>query len=90
VETATGIDLPAPKEALIEAVAATDKPLFAVLINGSALAVNWANEHANTILEVWYSGEEGGAAIAETLAGRTVLQVVYRLRSTRTSASCQF
>jgi beta-glucosidase len=32
--------------------------------------VNWAKEHANAILEAWYSGEEGGAAIAETLSGK--------------------
>jgi beta-glucosidase len=31
--------------------------------------VNWAAGHANAILDAWYSGEEGGAAIAETLAG---------------------
>jgi len=40
-----------------------------VLMNGSALAVNWASEHANAILEAWYPGEEGGAALAQTLAG---------------------
>jgi beta-glucosidase len=66
----TSIDLPEPEEALIQAVAATGKPLVIVLINGSALAVNWASERANAILEAWYSGEEGGAAIAETLSGR--------------------
>jgi len=66
----TSIDLPEPEEALIEAVAGTGKPLVIVLMNGSALAVNWAGEHANAILEAWYSGEEGGAAIAETLSGR--------------------
>jgi beta-glucosidase len=31
--------------------------------------VNWANDHANAILEAWYAGEEGGTAIAESLAG---------------------
>ncbi len=66
----TSIDLPEPEEALIEAVAASGKPLVVVLMNGSALAVNWASEHANAILEAWYSGEEGGAAIAETLSGK--------------------
>jgi len=66
----TSIDLPEPEEALIEAVAATGKPLVVVLMNGSALAVNWASEHANAIVEAWYSGEEGGGAIAETLSGK--------------------
>ena len=66
----TSIDLPQPEEDLVEAVAATGKPLAVVLLNGSALAVNWINEHANAILEAWYPGEEGGAAVAETLSGK--------------------
>ncbi len=45
------------------------KPLVVVLMNGSALSVNWANENANAILDAWYAGEEGGTAIAQTLAG---------------------
>ena len=65
----TAIDLPAAQEELLKALAATGKPLIVVLQNGSALAVNWANEHANAVLEAWYPGEEGGTAIAETLAG---------------------
>jgi beta-glucosidase len=65
----TSIDLPQPEEDLIEALSATGKPLVVVLTNGSALAVNWANEHANAILDAWYPGEEGGAAVAETLSG---------------------
>ena len=66
----TSIDLPKPEEELLEAVTATGKPVVLVLANGSALAVNWAREHANAILESWYAGEEGGAAIAETLSGK--------------------
>jgi beta-glucosidase len=66
----TSLDLPKPEEALLEAVAATGKPVVLVLAGGSALAVNWGKEHANAILESWYAGEEGGAAIAETLSGR--------------------
>lgn len=65
----TSIDLPAAQEDLLKAVGATGKPLVVVLQNGSALAVNWAQEHANAILEAWYPGEEGGTAIAQTLAG---------------------
>ena len=66
----TSIDLPQPEEDLVEAVAATGKPLAVVLMNGSALSVNWINEHANAILDAWYPGEEGGAAVAETLSGK--------------------
>ncbi len=65
----TSIDLPEPEEALVEAVAATGKPMAVVLLNGSALAVNWINTHANAVLESWYPGEEGGTAVAETLSG---------------------
>ena len=67
----TRINLPQLQEDLLQAVAATGKPLVVVLMNGSALAVPWAKEHAAAILEAWYPGEEGGAAIAGTLAGDT-------------------
>jgi beta-glucosidase len=66
----TSLDLPRPEQDLLDALAATGKPLVVVLMNGSALGVNWAKEHANAILEAWYPGEEGGAAVAETLSGR--------------------
>lgn len=65
----TDIVLPKVQQDLLEALGATGKPLVVVLLNGSALAVNWAQEHAAAILEAWYPGEEGGTAIAETLAG---------------------
>jgi beta-glucosidase len=66
----TSIELPEPEEALIEAVAAGGKPMAVVLLNGSALAVNWISRHANAVLESWYPGEEGGTAVAETLRGK--------------------
>lgn len=66
----TSLDLPRPEEELLKAVAASGKPVVLVLANGSALAVNWAKDHANAILESWYPGEEGGTAIAETLSGK--------------------
>jgi beta-glucosidase len=65
----TSLDLPKEEEDLLEALKATGKPLVVVLMNGSALSVNWASEHADAILDAWYSGEEGGTAIAQTLAG---------------------
>jgi beta-glucosidase len=65
----TSLELPAPQQKLLEAVAATGKPLIVVLQSGSAVALNWANEHADAILEAWYPGVAGGEAIARTLAG---------------------
>ena len=65
----TSLDLPKEEEDLLEAMKTTGKPLIVVLMNGSALSVNWASQHANAILDAWYSGEEGGTAIAQTLAG---------------------
>src|SRR5262249_14389148 len=65
----TSLDLPSEEEDLLRALKETGKPLVIVLMNGSALAVNWAAQNANAILEAWYPGEEGGTAIGETLAG---------------------
>ncbi len=66
----TNIEMPQPEEDLLQAVAATGKPLVVVLMSGSALGANWEKAHANAIVQAWYSGEEGGAAIAETLSGK--------------------
>ena len=66
----TEIELPKAQEDLLEALGATGKPLVVVLMNGSALAVNWAQQHARAVLEAWYPGEAGGQAIAETLDGK--------------------
>jgi beta-glucosidase len=65
----TSLDLPEPQENLLKALAATGKPLVVVLQSGSAVALNWSNEHAAAVLEAWYPGVEGGDAIARTLAG---------------------
>jgi beta-glucosidase len=66
----TNLAMPAPEEELLQAVSGTGRPLVIVLTNGSALSVTWEKQHANAILEAWYPGEEGGAAIAETLSGK--------------------
>ena len=66
----TSIDLPDVQVKMLQAVAATGKPLIVVLMNGSALAVNWSAQHANAILEAWYPGARGGQAIVDTLLGK--------------------
>jgi beta-glucosidase len=65
----TDIKLPARQQALLEAVGATGKPVVLVLLSGSALAVNWADTNVPAIVQAWYPGEEGGAAIADVLFG---------------------
>ena len=65
----TKLDLPKPQEDLLEKVVAVGKPTVLVLMNGSALSVNWADAHVPAIVEAWYPGGEGGQAVAQLLAG---------------------
>jgi len=65
----TSLDLPEPQEKLLEAIIHTGKPVVVVLVSGSAISANYAQRRAAAVLEAWYGGEEGGTAIAETLAG---------------------
>jgi beta-glucosidase len=66
----TTIDLPKPEQELIRGLASAGKPLVLVLTNGSALAINQESKLASAVLDVFYPGEEGGAAVAETLSGK--------------------
>jgi beta-glucosidase len=65
------IDLGIPRTQLdlLKNVAAIGKPVVLVLLNGSALAVEWARDHVPAIVEAWYPGQAGGAAIADVLFG---------------------
>jgi beta-glucosidase len=65
----TSLDLPAPQEKLLEAIINTGKPVAVVLVAGSAISATYAQQHAAAVLDAWYGGEEGGTAIAQTLAG---------------------
>lgn len=63
------ISLPASQQRLIEALAATGKPLVLVIMSGRPLTLNRENEIATSILHVWFQGHEAGNAIADVLFG---------------------
>jgi beta-glucosidase len=63
------LDLPGNQDDLLRALHATGKPLVLVLSNGRPLSVNWAVKHVSAIVEMWFPGEEGGAALADILLG---------------------
>ncbi len=63
------IALPDAQERLLRQLQSLGKPLVLVLLNGSALAVNWATEHVPAIVEAWYPGQAGGQALADVLFG---------------------
>ncbi|MEX0986569.1 MAG: glycoside hydrolase family 3 C-terminal domain-containing protein, partial [Bacteroidales bacterium] len=65
----TSLDLPAVQRDLIQKVARTGKPMVLVLLNGSAISINWEDKNLPAILEAWYPGEASGSAIADILFG---------------------
>jgi beta-glucosidase len=65
----TSLDLPAAQEQLLERIIAVGKPTVLVLMSGSAVAVNWAQEHVPAIIEAWYGGQAAGSALADVLFG---------------------
>lgn len=65
----TSLDLPGAQQRLLERVVAAGKPVILVLMNGSALSVNWADQHIPAIIEAWYPGGQGGDAVARLIAG---------------------
>jgi beta-glucosidase len=65
----TRIDLPDMQQDLLKRIVALGKPTVLVLLNGSALEVNWAQDNVPAILEAWYPGQAAGTAIADVLFG---------------------
>ena len=63
------LSLSGNQQQLLEAVAATGKPVTLVLVNGRPLDITWASTHVPSILEVWFPGEQGGNAVADLLFG---------------------
>lgn len=65
----TDLNIPANQRDLIKALKATGKPLVLVLMNGRPLTILEEKEQADAILETWFTGTEGGNAIADVLFG---------------------
>ena len=64
------IELPAVQRQLLEQLHALGKPIVFVCLSGSAIAMPWADEHLNAIVQAWYPGEAGGTAVADVMLGR--------------------
>ena len=65
----TSLKLPGVQQELLKEILKTGKPVVMVILNGSPVAVNWAQDNIPAILEAWYPGEEGGTAVADVLFG---------------------
>jgi beta-glucosidase len=63
------LELPEIQTNLIKKISSTGKPVVLVLLNGSAVSVNWENENIPAIVESWYGGEAAGSAIADVIFG---------------------
>ncbi|PPU67213.1 glucan 1,4-alpha-glucosidase [Xanthomonas pisi] len=66
----TDTRLPKPQRELLQAVQATGTPVVMVLTTGSALAIDWAQQHVPAILLAWYPGQRGGSAVGDALFGQ--------------------
>lgn len=63
------LDLPGNQEKLLEAVAATGRPIVLLVFSGRPLVLDRAAEHVPVIVEAWFPGTEAGNAIAAVLYG---------------------
>ena len=63
------LNLPGLQQQILEEIVACGKPVILILLSGSALAVNWADEHVPAIIQGWYPGAQGGKAMADILFG---------------------
>ncbi|RZK55519.1 MAG: glycosyl hydrolase, partial [Pedobacter sp.] len=65
----TDLNLPTVQTELLMELKKLGKPIVLVLLNGSALSINWEQKELDAIVETWYGGEKGGEALADVLAG---------------------
>ncbi|MGN7359917.1 beta-glucosidase BglX [Paenibacillus sp. SAF-054] len=66
----TSIRLPEAQLELVKQLKKLGKPLAAVIFNGRPLDLSGIFDEADALLEAWFPGSEGGAAIADILVGR--------------------
>lgn len=66
------LDLPGNQEQLLEAVAATGRPVILLVFSGRPLVLDWAAAHVTAIMEAWFPGTEAGNAVADLLFGDAV------------------
>jgi len=67
----SSLELPGGQLALLQAVVATGTPVVLLVMNGRPLDLRWAAENVPAILDIWYPGTQGGAAVADLLFGDT-------------------
>lgn len=65
----TSLDLPEDQIKYLKELYAINKNMIVVLVAGSSLSLNWMDEKVPGIIDAWYPGESGGAAIADVLFG---------------------
>jgi len=65
----THINLPANQLEILRKLKATGKPVIFVNFSGSAMALNWENEHLDAIVQAFYPGERTGEALARLVFG---------------------
>ena len=65
----SSLELPGRQLELLQAVVETGTPVVLLVMNGRPLDLRWAAEHVPAILDIWYPGTQGGAAVANLLFG---------------------
>ncbi|HEY2297862.1 MAG TPA: glycoside hydrolase family 3 N-terminal domain-containing protein [Jatrophihabitans sp.] len=65
----SSLELPGRQLELLQALVATGTPVVLLVMNGRPLDLRWAIEHVPAVLDIWYPGSQGGAAVAELLLG---------------------
>ena len=65
----SSLELPGRQLELLQAVAATGTPVVLLVMNGRPLDLRWPAANVPAILDIWYPGTQGGAAVANLLFG---------------------